>query len=83
MKFTKCLIFIIVVTLAIGNIGIVKVICEGERQEIICDNGLSGWLNSNSKFGQWIAKSVRKGLESNPLRLIIFFALLVAKNILK
>ena len=29
------------------------------QQEIVCDNGLSDWLKSDSEFGQWLAKSIR------------------------
>ena len=29
------------------------------QQEIVCDNGLSDWLESDSHFGQCVAKSVR------------------------
>lgn len=32
---------------------------DGQEQEVVCDNGLSDWLNSDSKFGKWIAKSTR------------------------
>lgn len=33
---------------------------RGADQDIVvCDNGLSDWLKSDSDFGQWIAKSTR------------------------
>lgn len=32
---------------------------KDNQQVIVCDNGLSDWLKSDSHFGQWVAKSVR------------------------
>ena len=50
---------IIVVLLGSVNINVAIATSKDNQQEIVCDNGLSDWLKSDSHFGQWIAKSTR------------------------
>ena len=50
---------IIIVLLGSVNVDVAIAASKDSKQEIIYDNGLSDWLESDSHFGQRIAKSVR------------------------